>query len=277
MSALRSRLTLEYDGSGFCGWAVQPERRSVAAELTTALSTLLRREVAVTVAGRTDRGVHAWGQVVSYPGEPVEVAALNALLPADVAALSCERAADGFDARRDALSRTYCYRILNRRARGAFERGRALWCPRRLDPEALDACAAALIGRHDFTAFTPTDTAHVRFERDVIAARWQRDGDRLDLWIEADAFMRHMTRVLVGTMLEVGVGRRSVESFVELLGGRPRSAAGATAPPHGLYLAAVSYAASVIAPTSAERSSTNPASSAERRSAPDRTSRIQGT
>jgi tRNA pseudouridine38-40 synthase len=123
-----------------------------------------------------------------------------------------------------------------------FEEGRALWWPRPLDVDALDACAAALVGEHDFTAFTPTDTYHERFVRRVFAAFWRRQaGAVLEFWIEADAFMRQMNRVLVGTMLEVGVGRRSVSEFVALLDGRPRSSAGPTAPAHGLYLAGVGY------------------------------------
>jgi tRNA pseudouridine38-40 synthase len=163
------------------------------------------------------------------------------VLPDDVAVLACAAAPDGFDARRDARSRTYCYRLLTRSAPSPFERGRALWWPRPIDVEALQACAALLRGRHDFTAFTPTQTDHVRFERDVTDARWERAGDVLELWITADTFMRHMNRVLVGTMLEVATGRRSVESFAELLTGRPRAEAGDTAPACGLYLASVAY------------------------------------
>jgi tRNA pseudouridine38-40 synthase len=197
--------------------------------------------VPLTVAGRTDAGVHAWGQVASYPGAPVSVRSLNAVLPSDVAALACSSAGDGFDARREATSRAYCYRVLARGARSAFERDRALWWPRRLDVFALEACAGALVGTHDFTAFTPTDTYHQRFSRDVYAAYWRSVDDVLEFWIEADAFMRQMNRVLVGTMLEVGVGRRSVADFVALLSGRPRSSAGRTAPAHGLYLAGVGY------------------------------------
>jgi tRNA pseudouridine38-40 synthase len=193
------------------------------------------------VAGRTDAGVHAWGQVASYVGPPVAVRSLNALLPDDVAALGCFSAGEGFDARRDATSRAYCYRVLARGTRSVFERGRAMWWPGRLDGAALEECAAALVGEHDFTAFTPTDTYHERFSRVVLGAYWRRVGDVLEFWIEADAFMRQMNRVLVGTMLEVGGGTRSVASFVELLEGRPRSCAGRTAPAHGLYLAGVGY------------------------------------
>jgi tRNA pseudouridine38-40 synthase len=236
-----TRLDIEYDGTRFAGWARQPGHRTVQGEIERALATVLPEPVALTVAGRTDRGVHAWGQVASYAGAPATVRALNALLDDDVAVLASTRAPDGFDARGDARSRTYCYRLLHRRERAVFEHGRALWWPHRLDRGALDACAALLVGTHDFTAFTPTETDHVRFERDCMAARWSGDGDLLEFWIEADTFMRHMNRVLVGTMLEVAGGRRSVESFAALLQGRPRADAGPTAPPHGLYLASVSY------------------------------------
>ena len=237
-----TRLDIEYDGTRFAGWARQPGLRTVQAELESALAVLLRMPVGLTVAGRTDRGVHAWGQVASYGGEPASAAALNALTPGDVAVLASAEVYDGFDARRDARSRTYCYRVLHRRQPSAFERGRALWWPHRLEREVLETCAAALEGTHDFTAFTPTETDHIRFERDVFAARWEERGDVLEFWIEADTFMRHMNRTLVGTMLEVARGRRGVDDFRELLSGRHRREAGPTAPPHGLYLARVDYA-----------------------------------
>jgi tRNA pseudouridine38-40 synthase len=236
-----ARLDIEYDGTEFAGWTRQPGLRTVQGELEGALATVLRDDVTLTVAGRTDRGVHAWGQVASYEGEPAPAASLNALTGPDLAVLACTAAADGFDARGDARSRTYCYRLLARPAPSPFERGRALWWPHRLDERALDACAAALRGTHDFTAFTPTQTDHVRFERDVLDARWERDGDLLRFWITADTFMRHMNRTLVGTMLEVAGGRRTPESFAALLAGRPRAEAGETAPAQGLYLASVAY------------------------------------
>jgi tRNA pseudouridine38-40 synthase len=204
---------------------------------------VLRAEaVPLTVAGRTDAGVHAWGQVASYTGEPASVSSLNALLPDDVAVLESRAAEPGFDARRDATSRAYCYRVLLRRSRSVHERGRALHLNGSLDRDALDACARELVGTHDFTAFTPTETDHVRFSRDVAAAYWRSGpGDVLEFWIEADAFLRHMNRVLVGTMLQVAGGRRPVEDFRQLLDGRPRSAAGPTASAHGLFLVGAGY------------------------------------
>jgi tRNA pseudouridine38-40 synthase len=240
------RLDIEYDGSGFSGWAKQPGVRTVQAELEAALKTILREPVQLTVAGRTDAGVHARGQVASFscdsevPGDLVR--RLNGVCSRDVAVTAAGPAPAGFDARDDAVSRSYHYRLLTRRPASPFERGRALWWPHRVDRAGLDACAVALLGRHNFTAFTPTQTDHVYFQRTVLAAAWAAEpGDILGFRISADAFMRSMVRVLVGTMLEVSSRRRSVASFASLLDGAPRSEAGETAPPHGLYLDSVSY------------------------------------
>jgi tRNA pseudouridine38-40 synthase len=252
------RLDLAYNGAEFAGWAAQPGLRTVQGELEAALGRVLGAPVPLTVAGRTDAGVHAWGQVASFEIDremPDSLGrALNGLTGADVAVFSVAEAPDGFDARRDARSRTYCYRVLAAPVRSPFERGLSLFWPHRLYPGLLERCAEATVGTHDFTAFTPTDTEHVRFEREVIRCEWRRgrtlsaragpspaEGEVLELWIEADAFMRNMVRVLVGTMLEVGSGRRELEDFTALLDGASRDRAGDTARAEGLYLAGVRY------------------------------------
>ncbi len=242
-----TKLTLEYDGAGFAGWARQPGKRTVQGELERALHTVLGeidsdgQRMTLRVAGRTDRGVHAWGQVASYRHEALDPQRLNSLLDDDIAVLAAEPAPRTFDARRDATSRTYCYRVLARRTRSALRRADSYWWSGDLDREALVACAAALAGSHDFRAFTPSETEHTRFRCDVRRAEWRADGDLLEFWIEADMFVRHMNRVLVGTMLEVATAQRAIDDFTRLLDGQPRSEGGRTAPAHGLALASVSY------------------------------------
>lgn len=242
-----ARLDIAYDGRRFAGWAAQPGQRTVQGELEAAIERIAGERVTLTVAGRTDAGVHATGQVASFEHErelPEPFAErLNAVLAGDVSVLGAAATPEGFDARRDARSRTYRYRVLASPIRDPFEEGRALWWRHPLDRAALDACARAVVGDHDFTAFTPTQTEHVLFERSVIRCSWAAEDERalLALEIEAPAFMRSMVRVLAGTMLEVGGGRRTPEDFRALLAGAPRERAGETAPAHGLYLAAVRY------------------------------------
>jgi tRNA pseudouridine38-40 synthase len=238
---VRLRLDIEYDGTDFSGWAAQPGFRTVEGTLREALGTFYASFDDLRVAGRTDAGVHALGQVASADvegGPPGANAAeaLNSALPDDLSVIAAHEVTAEFDARHSARSRTYRYRIWRRRTPSPFERRRSWWMPRPIEEAKLAESADLILGQHDFRAFTPTETQHVVFHREVKNAVWHLRGDALELEVTADSFLRHMVRTLVGTMIE-----KEPREIAALLDGSPRSAAGSTAPPWGLYLVSVEY------------------------------------
>nr|MBA3425168.1 tRNA pseudouridine(38-40) synthase TruA [Rubrobacter sp.] len=237
---------VEYDGADFAGWAAQPDQRTVEGVLSEALETVLRHPVKLAVAGRTDAGVHVSGQVVSFEAEttlaPSTLAyRATAVLPKDVALRRCSAVPDNFDARRDAKNRSYEYRIVNDPVRSPLKCRRASYVARKLDFALLEEAAEMVRGAHDFRAFTPARTYHVRFERIVSESRWEKNGALLTYRITADSFLYGMVRALVGTMLEVADGRREVASFERLLSGGGRDEAGPSVPSRGLTLVGVEY------------------------------------
>jgi tRNA pseudouridine38-40 synthase len=237
---------VEYDGADFAGWAAQPGLRTVEGVLSEALSTVLRQPIKMGVAGRTDAGVHAKGQVVSFEADTDLRPALisyktTAVLPKDAALRRCVAVHDDFDARRDATGRTYEYRVVNDEIRSPLMRHCAAYTPRRLDLGLLSAAGELVKGTHDFRAFTPSKGYHVRFERVVTHSRWTTHDDLLRYRITADSFLYGMVRTLVGTMLEVASGKRDLAQFARLLSGGRRSEAGPAVTSRGLTLVDVGY------------------------------------
>jgi tRNA pseudouridine38-40 synthase len=240
------KLTVEYDGTNYHGWQVQHSGETIQLVLEKAISTFVGQPTRITGAGRTDAGVHALGQVANFfcPKEFDQHRirrAFNALTPADITIKEVEIVPDSFDARRDGRSRVYEYRILNRPAPSPFYLTTALHVHDPLDLEAMRMAVRCLEGEHDFSSFRAAgcDAAHA--VRKVYRTSLDQRGELLVYTIEATAFLRHMVRNIVGTLIEVGRGQRSPQSFAELLEARDRTKAGPTAPPHGLFLVEVKY------------------------------------
>jgi tRNA pseudouridine38-40 synthase len=247
------RLDIGYDGGGFYGWARQGERLTVERSLEEALTVVLRQPIRLSVAGRTDAGVHARQQVASFAlprafeGSSTEtglgriVLSVNALTPRGLVVRKLSEAPPGFDARRDAVARSYRYFIWRGLAPDPFRQAYSWHLRDALDVESMQEAAAACHGHHDFTAFTPTETHHVLFELDLQRCVWRSRGRLLWLEVRAPHFLRHMVRSLVGTMVEVGRGRMTPDGLRALLDGAAREDAGPTAPAHGLFLWRVFY------------------------------------
>lgn len=242
----RIALGVEYDGRGFSGWERQRARRTVQGEVERALSRVAAEPVTVVCAGRTDAGVHAWGQVIHLDTRAVRpdhawVLGGNANLPADVSLLWAVAVDGAFHARFSARSRRYRYLILNRRARSALHAGRVTWDYRPLDVERMAAAAAHLVGEHDFSAYRAQGCQARSPVRTVHRLTVARHGDLVAIEVEANAFLHHMVRNIAGVLMAVGSGREEPGWAREVLTGRDRNRGGVTAPPDGLYLTAVRY------------------------------------
>jgi len=243
---MRLALGIEYDGSRFLGWQTQPGAGTVQDAVQAALSAIAGQEVKATCAGRTDRGVHALGQVIHFDPpvarpESAWVRGVNAVLPDSVAALWVREVNDRFHARFSALSRSYRYVLLNRDIRPALAARHAGWFHRELDVEAMRRAAALLVGEHDFSAFRSSECQAKTPVRRVHQLEIVRRGERIDFTITANAFLHHMVRNIVGTLVYVGKGKYPPSWVIEVLASRERARAAPTFGPEGLYLEAVEY------------------------------------
>lgn len=239
------KLVLEYDGTNYVGWQVQPNGRSVQSELEKALEQVLRQPISTVAAGRTDAGVHARGQVVSFKSSSsvdlTQLAkGLNAILPRDIVVVSSDEVLDDFHARYSARSRTYRYYLSLRPT--AIERWYSWYVGGyQLDRKLLNECAGLILGEHDFTSFCKSDTSLDHFRCTVEKSNWTETASNLLYEIRANRFLYGMVRALVGTMVEVARGHRDFSAFTEILAARDRTKAGMSAPARGLFLEEITY------------------------------------
>jgi tRNA pseudouridine38-40 synthase len=242
----RIALGIEYDGTAYAGWQSQQGGNGIQDALQRALSRVADCPIIVHCAGRTDAGVHAWGQVVHFdsPVARCERAWLmggNTHLPDDVRIIWAQPVNSEFHARSSALARWYRYSILNRKVASALQRRQTTWCFYMLDADAMQRAAQALLGEQDFSAYRAASCQSQSPKRFMHFIKVRRQDDLVHIDICANAFVHHMVRNIVGVLMEIGMGRRPVEWAFELLQGRDRRLAAATAPAHGLYLAGVCY------------------------------------
>ncbi|MFL6198533.1 MAG: tRNA pseudouridine(38-40) synthase TruA [Thermoanaerobaculia bacterium] len=243
---MRALLTISYRGERYAGWQRQENALTVQEVVEEAVSKLVDSPIRVTGASRTDAGVHARGQAAHldlprpFPHRAL-VHGVNRHLPEDVRVMAAGLVDEGFHARKSALSKEYRYRLSRAEVLSPLDAPFAVQVPARIDPARMERAASLLVGRHDFSAFALAGGSHVQPFRRIFAAGWAEQGEELRFTITGDGFLRGMVRALVGTLIEVGLGRRGPEELSDLLSGRPRSEAGPTAPAHGLVLETVFY------------------------------------
>ncbi len=240
------KIILEYDGTGFSGWQFQPDRRTLQGEFEAAVKKISGEDLRVTASGRTDAGVHALGQAVNFKtGSEMDAAAwqgaLNHFLPPEMRALEAAEVPRDFNARYDAKGKQYGYIILNRRVPSPLKRNYSWHVPAPLDISAMKNGAMHLIGEHDFTSFRAVNSDIVNPVRTLRTLEIMPDGNRIFFSLEADGFLRHMVRTVVGTLVEVGKGRFAPDDVKDMLEAKDRSKAGPTAPGQGLYMVSVQY------------------------------------
>ncbi len=238
------KLVLEYDGTHFCGWQIQPGMRTVQSTVQESLGIFLGGEISLTAAGRTDSGVHALGQVANFytnsPMAPSQMKkALNSVLPPDVAVRDLEEVSHGFNARFDARSKVYGYTISF--VKRALERAYSWHVRYKLDPGKMEEAGKFLVGRHDFSSFCAADSSAKTYTCSLNNISFEMEDGGVSIYFDGDRFLRHMVRIMVGTLVEVGRGALCPEDIGRILKSRERSAAGPTAPPRGLCLMDVRY------------------------------------